>query len=104
MLTPLVVSILWADSADNARPISDVAARFPTVAARYAEASHRKVALVSTVLMKSMVEPGVIPESRATCIGLTAALRGAYERARVAHRNLREIRMTPRDSLTGDFV
>ena len=49
MLRLLVVSLLWADSPDNAWPISDVVARFQTVAAWYAEASYGKVTLVPTV-------------------------------------------------------
>ena len=49
MLRLLVISVLWADSPDNAWPISDVVARFQTVAAWYAEASYGKVTLVPTV-------------------------------------------------------
>jgi len=49
MLRLLVVSVLWADSPDNLWPISDVVARFQTVAAWYAEVSYGKVTLVPTV-------------------------------------------------------
>src|SRR5439155_14213229 len=49
MLRLLVVSVLWADSPDNLWPISDVVARFQTVAAWYAEASYGRVTLVPTV-------------------------------------------------------
>jgi hypothetical protein len=49
MLSLLVVSVLWADSPDNPWSISDLAARFRTVAAWYAEASYDRVTLVPTV-------------------------------------------------------
>jgi hypothetical protein len=49
MLRLLVISVLWADSPDNLWPISDVVARFQTVAAWYAEASYGRVKLVPTV-------------------------------------------------------
>jgi hypothetical protein len=49
VLSVLVISVLWADSPDNLWPISDVAARFQTVAAWYAEASYGRVTLVPTV-------------------------------------------------------
>ena len=49
MLRLLVISVLWADSPDNLWPISDVVARFQTVAAWYAEASYGRVTLVPTV-------------------------------------------------------
>ena len=49
MLKLLVISILWADSPDNLWAISDLAARFQTVAAWYAEASYGRVTLVPTV-------------------------------------------------------
>jgi hypothetical protein len=49
MLKLLVISVLWADSPDNPWPISDVVARFQTVAAWYAEASYGRVTLVPTV-------------------------------------------------------
>jgi len=49
MLKLLVISILWADSPDNVWAISDLAARFQTVAAWYAEASYGRVTLVPTV-------------------------------------------------------
>jgi hypothetical protein len=49
MLTLLVISVLWADSPDNLWSIPDVAARFRTVAAWYAEASYGTVTLVPTV-------------------------------------------------------
>src|SRR2546427_13035510 len=49
MLKLLVISILWADSPDNVWGISDLAARFQTVAAWYAEASYGRVTLVPTV-------------------------------------------------------
>ena len=49
MLKLLVISILWADSPDNVWSISDLAARFQTVAAWYAEASYGRVTLVPTV-------------------------------------------------------
>jgi hypothetical protein len=49
MLRLLVISVLWADSPDNLWPISDVVARFQTVAAFYAEASYGRVTLVPTV-------------------------------------------------------
>src|SRR2546428_6196213 len=49
MLRLLVVSVLWADSPDNLWPISDVVARFQTVAAWYAEASYGRVTLLPTV-------------------------------------------------------
>ena len=49
MLRLLVISVLWADSPDNLWPISDVVARFQTVAAWYAEASYGRVMFVPTV-------------------------------------------------------
>jgi gametolysin peptidase M11 len=49
MLRLLVVSVLWADSPDNLWSISDVVARFQTVAAYYAEASYGRMTLVPTV-------------------------------------------------------
>src|ERR1700737_143480 len=49
MLRLLVISVRWADSPDNLWPISDVVARFQTVAAWYAEASYGRVTLVPTV-------------------------------------------------------
>jgi len=49
MLRLLVISVLWADSPDNLWPISDVVARFQTVAAFYAEASYGRLTLVPTV-------------------------------------------------------
>src|SRR5437588_11737477 len=49
MLRLLVISVLWADSPDNLWPISDVVARFQTVAAWYAEASYGRLTLVPTV-------------------------------------------------------
>lgn len=49
MLRLLVVSVLWADSPANLWAISDVVARFQTVAAYYAEASYGRVTLVPTV-------------------------------------------------------
>lgn len=49
MLRLLVISVLWADSADNLWPISGVVAQFQTVAAFYAEASYGRVALIPTV-------------------------------------------------------
>ena len=49
MLKLLVISVLWADSPDNLWPVSDVVARFQTVAAWYAEASYGRVTLVPTV-------------------------------------------------------
>src|SRR2546430_11369134 len=49
MLRLLIISVLWADSPDNLWPISDVVARFQTVAAWYAEASYGRVTLVPTV-------------------------------------------------------
>jgi hypothetical protein len=49
MLRLLVISVLWADSPDNLWPVSDVVARFQTVAAWYAEASYGRVTLVPTV-------------------------------------------------------
>ena len=49
MLRLLVISVLWADSPDNLWPISEVVARFQTVAAFYAEASYGRVTLVPTV-------------------------------------------------------
>ncbi len=49
MLRLLVISVLWADSPDNVWPISDVVARFQTVAAWYAEASYGRLTLVPTV-------------------------------------------------------
>ena len=49
MLKLLIVSVLWADSAANPWSIADVAARFQTVAAWYAEASYGRVTLVPTV-------------------------------------------------------
>jgi hypothetical protein len=48
MLKLLVVSVLWADSPDNLWSISDIVARFQTVAAYYAEASYGTVTLVPT--------------------------------------------------------
>jgi hypothetical protein len=48
LLKLLVISVLWADSPDNLWSISDVVARFQTVAAWYAEASYGKVTLVPT--------------------------------------------------------
>ena len=49
MLRLLVISVLWADSPDILWPISEVVARFQTVAAFYAEASYGRVTLVPTV-------------------------------------------------------
>ena len=49
MLRLLVISVLWADSPDNLWGISEVVARFQTVAAFYAEASYGRVTLVPTV-------------------------------------------------------
>jgi hypothetical protein len=49
MLSLLVISVLWADSPDNVWPVSDVVARFQTVAAWYAEASYGRVTIVPTV-------------------------------------------------------
>ena len=49
MLKLLVISVLWADSPDSLWPISDVVARFQTVAAWYAEASYGSVTLAPTV-------------------------------------------------------
>jgi len=49
MLKLLVISVLWADSPDSPWLISDVVARFQTVAAWYAEASYGRVTLVPTV-------------------------------------------------------
>jgi hypothetical protein len=49
MLRLLVISVLWADSPANLWGISDVAARFQTVAAYYAEASYGRVTIVPTV-------------------------------------------------------
>ena len=49
MLSLLVISVLWADSPNNVWPISDVVARFQTVAAWYTEASYGRVTIVPTV-------------------------------------------------------
>ncbi len=49
MLKLLVISVLWADSPANPWLISDVVARFQTVAAWYAEASYGRVTFVPTV-------------------------------------------------------
>jgi len=49
MLRLLVISVLWADSPANPWLISDVVARFQTVAAWYAEASYGRVTFVPTV-------------------------------------------------------
>ncbi len=49
MLRLLVISVLWADSPDSPWLISDVVARFQTVAAWYAEASYGRLTLVPTV-------------------------------------------------------
>ncbi len=49
MLKLLVISVLWADSPANLWAISDVVARFQTVAAYYAEASYGRVTIVPTV-------------------------------------------------------
>jgi len=49
MLRLLVISVLWADSSANPWLISDVVARFQTVAAWYAEASYGRVTFVPTV-------------------------------------------------------
>jgi hypothetical protein len=49
VLKLLVISVLWADSPANLWAISDVVARFQTVAAYYAEASYGTVTLIPTV-------------------------------------------------------
>jgi hypothetical protein len=81
MLKLLVVSVLWANSPDNLWSISDVATRFQTVAAWYAEASYGRVTLVPTVTQFVRATTTAANANAETLLGISSDVGGPLRAA-----------------------